>query len=42
MKLALVIEKDLESVKLVKAILERWDFAVSSAASIAEALSRST
>ena len=39
MKRALVIEKDRESVKLVKAILERWDFAVSSAASIAEALS---
>jgi CheY-like chemotaxis protein len=37
MKLALVIERDPESVKLVKAILERWDFAVSSAASIAEA-----
>jgi CheY-like chemotaxis protein len=37
MKLALVIEKDSESVKLVRAILERWDFAISSAASTAEA-----
>ncbi len=38
MKLALVIEKDAESVKLLKAILERWDFAISSATSTAEAM----
>lgn len=37
MKLALIIEKDAESVKLVRAILERWDFAISSASSTAEA-----
>ena len=38
MKLALVIERDAESVKLLKAILERWDFAISSATSTAEAM----
>jgi CheY-like chemotaxis protein len=38
MKLALVIERDAESVKLVKAILERWDFAIRSAASTTEAV----
>lgn len=38
MKLALVIDKDSESVKLLRAILERWDFAISSATSTAEAM----
>jgi CheY-like chemotaxis protein len=38
MKLALVVDRDAESVKLVRAILERSDLAVRSAASTAEAL----
>jgi CheY-like chemotaxis protein len=37
MKLALVIERDPESVKLLKAVLERWDIAITSATSTAEA-----
>ena len=38
MKVALVIERDPESVKLVRAILELWDYAIISAPSIAVAL----
>lgn len=38
MKRALVIERDPESVKLVEAILERWGFAISSAASTTDAV----
>jgi CheY-like chemotaxis protein len=37
MKLALVIEKDMESVNLIRAILERWGFAISRATSTLEA-----
>jgi CheY-like chemotaxis protein len=37
MKLALVIEKDPESVKLLRAVLERWDIAITTTTSTAEA-----
>jgi CheY-like chemotaxis protein len=37
MKIALVIEEDPESVKLLKAILERWDIAISPVTSTAKA-----
>lgn len=36
-KVALVIERDPESVKLLQALLERWDIAITGATSTAEA-----